>query len=307
MSERWFDPQELEELSRPTMDRAIEAIEAGDLEEAKRLCEAMKREWLMLHDLMAESVLGLVTFIQDRARRRGRQGGVGDAGRARAGAATTTRSRTSTASSSSYLLAATWRAHSGSGVGEHPGRFTITEDDEKITFTMNPCGSGQRLVRKGLYESQGYGTHARGARLVLRAQGLPALLHPLHVHEREDADRVERLPALPVGSARGLHHRSRAPGTGTRTRRDPRAPLGALRRGQAVKALVTGANGGLGRAIVDAPRRGRLRRRDDGHDRAGGPASSTSRPARSRSTRSATSTSASPTPASSTSSPPPTR
>jgi hypothetical protein len=56
------------------------------------------------------------------------------------------------------LLAATWRAHSGSGVGDHPGSFTITEDDEKITFTMNPCGSGQRLVRKGLYEKNGYGT-----------------------------------------------------------------------------------------------------------------------------------------------------
>ena len=55
------------------------------------------------------------------------------------------------------LLAATWRAHSGSGVGDHPGSFTIEEDDEKVTFTMNPCGSGQRLVRKGLYESQGYG------------------------------------------------------------------------------------------------------------------------------------------------------
>ena len=57
-----------------------------------------------------------------------------------------------------HLLAATWRAHSGSGVGEHPGAFTITEDDEKVTFTMNPCGSGQRLVRKGLYEGpKGYG------------------------------------------------------------------------------------------------------------------------------------------------------
>jgi hypothetical protein len=56
-----------------------------------------------------------------------------------------------------YLLAATWRAHSASGQGEHPGAFTISEDQEKVTFTMNPCGSGQRLVRKGLYESAGYG------------------------------------------------------------------------------------------------------------------------------------------------------
>ena len=65
MSERWFDPQELEQLSRPTMDRAIEAIDAGDLDRARKLCTDMKREWLMLHDLMAESVLGLVTYIQD--------------------------------------------------------------------------------------------------------------------------------------------------------------------------------------------------------------------------------------------------
>ena len=51
-----------------------------------------------------------------------------------------------------YALAATWRAHSCSGTGPHPGAFTITEDDEKFTFEMNPCGSGQRLVRMGRYE-----------------------------------------------------------------------------------------------------------------------------------------------------------
>src|SRR5215207_3906710 len=42
MAERWFSEEELEEMSRPTMDRAIEAIEAGDLEQAKAPFEAMK-------------------------------------------------------------------------------------------------------------------------------------------------------------------------------------------------------------------------------------------------------------------------
>ena len=70
------------------------------------------------------------------------------------------------------LLAATWRAHSCSGVGPNPGSFTISEDEEKVTFTMNPCGSGQRLVRNGAYEGlPDGGAHARGPRLVLRAQG----------------------------------------------------------------------------------------------------------------------------------------
>src|SRR4051794_41465367 len=66
MSDRWFDQTELEQLSRPTMDRAAEAIDAGDLDTARALCEAMKHEWLMLHDLMAESVLALISFVQER-------------------------------------------------------------------------------------------------------------------------------------------------------------------------------------------------------------------------------------------------
>jgi hypothetical protein len=156
VAERWFTDEELAELSRPTMDRAIEAIEAGDLERAKRLCAEMKREWLMLHDLMAESVLSLISFVQDR---------LGDDGVAEAWTRATEQGwrRHHDAIDSLPrrelvpLLAATWRAHSASGVGEHPGAFTVTEDEEKVTFTMNPCGSGQRLVRRGLYESQGYG------------------------------------------------------------------------------------------------------------------------------------------------------
>jgi len=39
MSERWFSDEELREMSRPTMDCATEAIDRGDLEEAKSLCE----------------------------------------------------------------------------------------------------------------------------------------------------------------------------------------------------------------------------------------------------------------------------
>jgi hypothetical protein len=45
MSERWFTNEELKEMSRPTMDRVIEAIDAGDPDGAKRLCEEMKHEW----------------------------------------------------------------------------------------------------------------------------------------------------------------------------------------------------------------------------------------------------------------------
>ena len=60
-----FTEEELREMSRPTMDRAIEAIDRGALDGARALCEAMKHEWRSLHDLMVEGIAGLITFVQD--------------------------------------------------------------------------------------------------------------------------------------------------------------------------------------------------------------------------------------------------
>jgi hypothetical protein len=152
MTDRWFSEEELERLSRPTMDRAIEALDSGELDEAKRLCNEMKHEWQMLHDLMAAGVLDLVSFIQQRLGDRGvAEAWTESMGRGwrRHHDAIVALDRRDLVG----LLAATWRAHSCSGVGPNPGSFTITEDEEKVTFTMNPCGSGQRLVRNGAYES----------------------------------------------------------------------------------------------------------------------------------------------------------
>jgi hypothetical protein len=66
MAERWFSETELEEMSRPTMDRAIEALDRGDVDAARALCEEMKHEWRYLHDLMVEGIGGLISFVQDR-------------------------------------------------------------------------------------------------------------------------------------------------------------------------------------------------------------------------------------------------
>jgi hypothetical protein len=160
MAERWFSDEELRQMSRPTMDRAIEAIDRGDLAEARALCEAMKHEWRFLHDLMVESIAGLLSFIQERQG----EDAVADAHRwtmargwRRSVVAIASRARKQIVE----LLAATWRAHSGSGTGPHPGAFTVTEDDEKVVFAMNPCGSGQRLWRMGRYEGpDGYSVTA---------------------------------------------------------------------------------------------------------------------------------------------------
>jgi hypothetical protein len=156
MAERWFSDEELEQLSRPTMSRAIEAIDEGDDEEAKRLCEEMKHESQFMHDLLVDGVAGLISFVKDK---------LGDEGVEEAWTYSLERSwrrpvETIAAADRREIaraLAATWRAHSTSGVGPSPGAFEISEDDEKLTFTMNPCGSGQRLWRNRRYGPEGWG------------------------------------------------------------------------------------------------------------------------------------------------------
>lgn len=152
MSERWFSDEELRELSRPTMDRAIEAMDAGDLVTARARCEGMKYEWLMLHDLYAHGMAGLLSFIKERlgedAVAEAQQDDYGYWERQVEKIGQLDRRMVV------ELLAATWRAHSTSGVGRNAGSFTITEDEQKVTFAMNPCGSGQRLWRNGFYEGE---------------------------------------------------------------------------------------------------------------------------------------------------------
>jgi hypothetical protein len=157
MGERWFSERELDELARPTMERAIEAIEHGELERAKALCEEMKHEWRLLHDIMVEGIAGLISYVHDRhgdeavedawqySLERGWKPHVEAIDR-------------QDRKQMVQALAANWRAHSGSGTGPAPGAFTIAEDDEKFTFAMNPCGSGQRLWRMRRYGPGGYGT-----------------------------------------------------------------------------------------------------------------------------------------------------
>jgi len=155
---RWFDPEELKEMARPTLDRVMEAIEAGESDRALELCREMKHEWRFLHDLMVESMVGLVDFVKRRFGEEHVEGAWRESmerGWRRDTAKIVDRDRRAIV----HALAATWRAHSTSGVGPHPGSFTIEEDDEKFTFVLHPCGSGQRLVRRGLYEGEnGYAT-----------------------------------------------------------------------------------------------------------------------------------------------------
>jgi hypothetical protein len=121
MGERWFSDDELREMSRPTMLRAIEAIEAGALDEAKELCEAMRWESQFMHDLLVDGIAGLISFVKER---------LGDDGVEEAWTYSLERSwrrpveriAETDRKAIAEALAATWRAHSTSGVGPIRGR-----------------------------------------------------------------------------------------------------------------------------------------------------------------------------------------
>src|ERR1700757_142613 len=137
MAQRWFSDQELAEMARPTMDRAIEALDRGDTDGARALCEEMKHEWRYLHDLMAGGLLGLISFVQER---------LGDDGVARAWRYGNERGWRGDIEKIEgtgrrqivHALAATWRAHSCSGPRANPGAVVIQEGEGEVTLPLNP-------------------------------------------------------------------------------------------------------------------------------------------------------------------------
>ena len=51
MSDRFFREAELREMERRTVDRLVDAIDAGDAERARKLARRMYNEFLSMHDL----------------------------------------------------------------------------------------------------------------------------------------------------------------------------------------------------------------------------------------------------------------
>ena len=51
MAERILSKDEIAEMEKLTVDRVIEAIDAGDSEGAKKLARRMYNEFLSMHDL----------------------------------------------------------------------------------------------------------------------------------------------------------------------------------------------------------------------------------------------------------------
>jgi hypothetical protein len=144
-NKRIFTDDELKEMGRRTLDVLKDTIDAGDTEKAKELAERMYREFNHLHDGYMTWVTGLQTFIYNNY-------GI-DALEKAEREAHTIESKIAFIPSTETDFRKLVENMVG-GLRGHLQPITVVEDDEKITITMEPCGSGERIILKGGYEPE---------------------------------------------------------------------------------------------------------------------------------------------------------
>lgn len=139
---RVFTAEELKEMSVRTVDAAIEALESGNIEKAKKLMKRMHREFQSVHDLYLNWAADLMDYIYVHN------------GEETLYQATRKAIETSIESFIGAYTKADFRRQVemlAAGLRAHLQKINIEEDDEKVCIEMDPCGSGQRLLESGAY------------------------------------------------------------------------------------------------------------------------------------------------------------
>jgi len=145
MSERLLSRDEIVEMEKRTLDRLLEAVEAGDKQAAKRIASRMYNEFLSMHDLYRNWTTALLSFVGrrygDQALEEAMKEGV-----------------------KAWWMPTLKKFPKGAealrqrvkmfvaGLRGHLQPLHIEEDDEKVSIQLRPCGSGGRLVLEGKYE-----------------------------------------------------------------------------------------------------------------------------------------------------------
>jgi hypothetical protein len=142
---RIFTDKELKEMGTRTLDVALEAIEAGNKDKAKALVKRMYQEFNHLHDGYMFWVTGLLTYIYEKY-------GIDAVEEAERKAHTIEAKVVFKPPEKTDIRSRV--EHLASGLRGHLQPITIVEDDEKVSLTMKPCGSGERIIQKGGYEPE---------------------------------------------------------------------------------------------------------------------------------------------------------
>jgi hypothetical protein len=144
-NQRVFTDQELQEMGRRTIDLVFEAIDAGDKVKAKELVQRMQKEFLHLHDGYGIWVSGLQSYIYKKLGIDALEEAEREAHTIEAKTVFLPPEKTDLRSNVENLA---------SGLRGHMQPIKIYEDDEKISLTMQPCGSGERIIQRGAYNPE---------------------------------------------------------------------------------------------------------------------------------------------------------
>jgi hypothetical protein len=142
--QRVFADEELREMGRRTLDLVIEAIEAGNKEKAKELAQRMYQESNYLHDGYMVWVTGLQTYIYKKC-------GIDALEEAEREAHTIEGKLVFKPPEKTDFRSRV--EHQTGKMRGHLQPLVVEEDDEKVSITMKPCGSGERIIQKGGYEA----------------------------------------------------------------------------------------------------------------------------------------------------------
>jgi len=143
-AKRVFTDKELKEMSGRTLDKALEAIDAGDKEKAKKLAIQAQKEYNHLHDGYFTWASGLLTYIYNHW-------GVDEVEKAERFAHTIEAKLVFKPPEKTDIRSQV--ENMARGVQGHMQPVTVEERDDKFIITMHPCGSGQRLIKMGGYET----------------------------------------------------------------------------------------------------------------------------------------------------------
>jgi hypothetical protein len=135
-----LDPKELKELAMSNLDKVLEALDRGDIGEARKQALIMEEEAKHAHDLMVEFVCVLLTYI-------GKNYGeeeVVKAMRSRHGGKPQVAERMLGMSPEDAVRFKTMIHRA------HHSKMTLTEEEDRFVLKLDPCNTGGRMLRDGL-------------------------------------------------------------------------------------------------------------------------------------------------------------
>ena len=137
-----FTETELKEMGVRTRDLIDQAIDQGELEKARGLNHRMYSEWLAMHDFYRDWITGTLSYVLEQ---------YGDEALHDAlvrGLSPRFKQMVEAYEKADFQQKVKMFAM---GLRGHLQPIKFEEDDEKVCLTMQPCGSGERLIQEGAY------------------------------------------------------------------------------------------------------------------------------------------------------------